>query len=297
MNLQQLRILRETIRQEFNLTKVAETLYTAQPGVSKHIKDLEEELGIEIFLRRGKRLTGLTEPGKELLVVVERILLDLQNVRSIADQFVSRDTGNLIIATTHTQARYVLPEVIRRFKQQYPKVHLVLQQGNPDEIADRLSHGLADVAIATEGLLGVPNLITFPCYQWQHALVVLPDHPLAQCEHITLAELATYPIITYDKRFTGRSKIDHAFAQAALQPDIVLSAIDADVIKTYVSIGLGVGIIADMAYDPARDGHLVKRSVPGLFAMNTSYLALCQGAHLRSYAHAFIEQLLPGVSV
>lgn len=296
MNFQQLRIVRETVRQDFNLTTVANTLFTSQPGVSKHIKDLEDELGIEIFVRRGKRLLGLTEPGKELLGVVERILIDVQNARNIADHFSSRETGSLIIATTHTQARYALPEVIKAFKTAYPKVHLVLQQGSPNEIAELLSAGDADIAIATEALNSVPEIVTFPVYTWHHALVVPQGHPLTQLATITLADVAEYPIVTYHEGFTGRANIDRSFAQAGLAPDIVLSAIDADVIKTYVDVGLGIGIVAAMAYHAERDGNLVRLDVPGLFPPNTTRLGVRRGVFLRDYAYAFIGELVPGLT-
>ena len=296
MNFQQLRIVRETVRQDFNLTTVANTLFTSQPGVSKHIKDLEDELGIEIFVRRGKRLLGLTEPGKELLAVVERILLDAQNARSIADHFSSRDTGNLVIATTHTQARYALPDVIKRFKLEYPKVHLVLHQGSPREIGELLIAGEADIAIATEWLASVPEVVTFPYYTWNHALIVPKGHPLTLLPALTLADVAEYPIITYHEGFTGRTNIDRAFADAGLAPDIVLSAIDADVIKTYVDVGLGIGIVASMAYNPERDGNLVRLELPGLFEPNTTRLALRRGIYLRSYTYAFIHTLVPGLT-
>jgi LysR family cys regulon transcriptional activator len=296
MNFQQLRIVRETVRQDFNLTTVANTLFTSQPGVSKHIKDLEDELGVEIFVRRGKRLLGLTEPGKELLSVVERMLLDAQNVRSIAEHFASRETGSLVIATTHTQARYALPEVIKRFKADYPKVHLVLQQGSPREIAELLTAGEADIAIATEWLASVPEVVTFPYYSWNHALIVPQGHPLTRLPALTLADLAEYPLITYHEGFTGRTNIDRAFSQAGLVPDIVLAAIDADVIKTYVEVGLGIGIVAAMAYHPERDGNLVRIDLPGLFEPNTTRLALRRGIYLRSYAYAFIGNLVPGLT-
>ena len=296
MNFQQLRIVRETVRQDFNLTTVANTLFTSQPGVSKHIKDLEDELGIVIFVRRGKRLLGLTEPGKELLTVVERILLDTQNARSIADHFSSRDTGNLVIATTHTQARYALPDVIKRFKVEYPKVHLVLHQGSPREIGELLTAGDADIAIATEWLSSVPEVVTFPYYSWHHALIVPQGHPLTDLSKISLADIADYPIVTYHEGFTGRTNIDHSFAEAGLAPDIVLSAIDADVIKTYVDVGLGIGIVASMAYNPERDGNLVRIEVPDLFKANTTRLALRRGVYLRSYAYAFIQKLVPELS-
>jgi len=295
MNFQQLRIVRETVRQDFNLTEVANALYTSQPGVSKHIKDLEDELGIEIFIRRGKRLLGLTEPGKELVGVVERILLDTQNLRRIADQFASRETGHFVVATTHTQARYALPKIIQWFKADYPKVHLTLLQGSPREIAELVETGQADVGIATEALENVPELVSFPFYTWHHAIIVPQGHPLLAIDRITLEILAEYPIITYHEGFTGRAHVDKAFADAAVVPDIVLSAIDADVIKTYVSLGLGVGVVASVAYDKEQDRNLELIPVPELFPSNTTRIAVRRGTYLRSYAHAFIEKVCPDI--
>ncbi|WP_301101033.1 CysB family HTH-type transcriptional regulator [Propionivibrio sp.] len=296
MNFQQLRIVRETVRQDFNLTEVANALYTSQPGVSKHIKDLEDELGIEIFVRRGKRLIGLTEPGKELVQVVDRILVDTHNLRRIADQFASRETGHFVVATTHTQARYALPKIIKWFKSDYPKVHLALHQGSPKEIADMLISGAADVGIATEGLDESLELATFPFYNWQHAIIVRRDHPLLQASGaLTLEALSEYPIITYHEGFTGRAHVDKAFADAGIVPDIVLSAIDADVIKTYVELDLGIGIVASMAYDPEKDRDLALMPAPGLFPPNTTRLAVRRGTYLRSYASAFIEKVCPDV--
>ena len=293
MNFQQLRIIREAVRQDFNLTTVAGTLFTSQPGVSKHIKDLEDELGVEIFVRRGKRLLGLTDPGKELLAVVERILLDTQNARSIADQFSNKDSGNLVIATTHTQARYVLPEAIKRFKANYPKVHLVLHQGSPREIGELLTTGEADIAIATEWLENSTEIVTFPFYTWHHDVIVPNGHPLAQKENVSLADLAEYPIVTYHEGFTGRTNIDRRFAEAGLVPDVVLSAIDADVIKTYVSLGLGLGIIAKLAFDPARDQGLVALDAAHLFESNTTRLAVRRGSYLRRFDYDFITLFAP----
>jgi LysR family cys regulon transcriptional activator len=295
MNFQQLRIVRETVRQDFNLTEVANALYTSQPGVSKHIKDLEDELGIEIFVRRGKRLLGLTEPGKELVQVVERILLDTHNLRRIADQFASRETGHFVIATTHTQARYALPKIIKWFKADYPKVHLTLLQGSPREIAELVNTGQADVGIATEALNKVPELASFPFYSWHHAIIVPHGHPLTTLPQITLETLSEFPIITYHEGFTGRAHVDKAFADAGIVPDIVLSAIDADVIKTYVSLGLGVGIVASVAYDAEQDRNLTLIPVPELFPGNTTRLAVRRGTYLRSYVHAFIEKVCPDV--
>ncbi|MDR1350533.1 MAG: CysB family HTH-type transcriptional regulator [Zoogloeaceae bacterium] len=299
MNFQQLRIVRETIRQNFNLTDVAGALFTSQPGVSKHIKDLEDELGVEIFTRRGKRLLGLTEPGQELSGVVERILIDTQNLRHIADQFSNRESGNFVLATTHTQARYALPGVIKWFKENYPRVHLALYQGSPREIADMLAMGEADVGIATEGLSGEDKLATFPCYHWRHAVIVPQNHPLAKIHakgKLGLEAIAEYPIITYHAGLTGRSHIDESFNQAGLAPDIVLSAIDADVIKTYVTLGLGVGLIASMAFDPAQDRDLLLLKSETLFPQNTTLIAVRKGAWLRDYAYAFIEKLAPDLS-
>ncbi len=293
MNFQQLRIIRETVRQDFNLTEVANVLYTSQPGVSKHIKDLEDELGIEIFVRRGKRLLGLTEPGKELVEVVERILIDTQNLRRVADQFASRETGHFVVATTHTQARYALPTIIKWFKADYPKVHLTLLQGSPREIAELLVTGQADVGIATEAVNKVPELASFPFYSWHHAIIVPEGHPLLREKEITLETLADYPIVTYHEGFTGRAHIDKAFADAGIVPDIVLSAIDADVIKTYVGLGLGIGIVASVAYDAEQDRSLALIPTPHLFPTSTTHLAVRRGTYLRSYAHAFIEKVCP----
>jgi LysR family cys regulon transcriptional activator len=292
MNFQQLRIIRETLRRDFNLTDVAAALSTSQPGVSKHIKDLEDELGIEIFERRGKRFLGLTAAGKEIATVVERILLDASNIRQIADQFASRDEGTLIIATTHTQARYVLPDIVKRFKDTYPRVHLTLHQGSPREISNLVAAGEADIAIATEAL-DVSEIVTFPCYTWHHAVIVPEGHPLCQEVSITLEQLAAYPIITYQEGFTGRGLIDKTFAKAGLAPDIVLSAIDADVIKTYVEVGLGIGIIASMAYSPQRDRNLRMLDTHQLFPINTTRLGIRRGHYLRDYAFHLVEMLAP----
>lgn len=295
MNLQQLRIIREAVRQDFNLTEVANALYTSQPGVSKHIRDLEDELGIEIFVRHGKRLLGLTEPGRELSGVVERILLDTQNLRHIADHFASRESGHFVVATTHTQARYALPKIIKWFKADYPKVHLALHQGSPVEIADLLVSGVADVGIATEKLDQMPELAAFPFYRWHHALIVPYGHPLLEVPDLTLEVIGEYPIVTYQEGFTGRTLIDGAFAAAGVVPDIVLSAIDADVIKTYVELGLGVGIVASMAYDASKDRELALIPAPELFPESTTRLAVRRGKYLRSYVRAFIEKVCPEV--
>ena len=295
MNFQQLRIIREAVRQDFNLTEVANALFTSQPGVSKHIRDLEEEIGVELFIRKGKRLLGLTPPGKELVPVVERILRDTQNLKTIADQYASREQGNLAIATTHTQARYALPEVIKQFKARYPKVHLTLHQGGPTEIAETLVQGTADIGIATEVLHVSPALAAFPSYSWHHGVIVPHDHPLAKLETLTLAAIAEYPIITYNEGYTGRAQVDRAFAEADLHPDFVLSAIDADVIKTYVEVGLGIGVIASMAFNKSKDSGLKLLNADHLFEKNTTYLAVHRGTFLREFAHQFALMLAPEI--
>ncbi len=293
MNFQQLRIVRETVRQNFNLTEVAEALFTSQPGVSKHIKDLEDELGVELFNRKGKRLTGLTEPGKELISIVERLLLDAQNIKQLADQFTQKDEGQLVVATTHTQARYVLPQVVKQFKDAFPKVHLVLHQGSPDEIVSLLQTGQADIGIATEALEGAEQIVTFPYYQWHHAVIVPEGHPLDTQEDLTLAQVAEYPIITYHEGFTGRGQIDKAFANSGLVPDIIMSALDADVIKAYVELGLGVGIVASMAYSDIRDHGLKLLKTAHLFRRNTTMIGVRRGHYLRGFAYRFIGLCSP----
>ncbi len=291
MNLQQLRIVREAVQQNFNLTEVAAALFTSQSGVSKHIKDLEDELGVELFQRRGKRLLGLTEPGKELAVVAGRMLQDARNIKRLAQQFAGADQGQLTIATTHTQARYALPQVVARFKAAFPKVHLVLHQGSPAEIVSLLQSGEADIGIATEALSKDESFVTFPFYEWRHAVVVPQGHALArQQEPLTLDALAEQPLITYHQGYTGRARIDAAFAAEGLTPDIVLSALDADVVKTYVNVGLGVGIIAAMAFEPQRDIGLQLLDASHLFPPNTTRIALKRGHYLRGFAYRFLQE-------
>jgi len=293
MNFQQLRIVRETVRRNFNLTEVANALYTAQSGVSKHIKDLEDELGLELFVRRGKRLLGLTEPGKELLPIVERILIDTQNIKHLGEQFAQQDKGHLAIATTHTQARYALPAVVTRFKQAFPKVYLELHECGPREIVSLLRDGQVDIGVATEALGSEEDLVSFPYYRWRHAVIVPTTHPLAGVSPLTLIAIADYPIITYYPGHTGRARIDDAFARAGVTPDIVMSALDADVIKAYVELGLGVGIIAAMAFNPARDEGLCLLDTSDMFEVNTARLGLRRGHYLRDYAVRFILECAP----
>lgn len=296
MNFQQLRIIRETVRRNFNLTDVANALYTSQSGVSKHIKDLEDELGVELFVRRGKRLLGLTEPGQELVGIVERILLDTQNIKKLGEQFANRDRGQLTVATTHTQARYALPPVVAKFRQEFPNVHLLLHQASPAEIARMLAEGAADIGIATESLKDAAELVSFPYYSWYHGVVVPAGHALDGAENLTLETLADWPLVTYSEGFTGRPKIDKAFADAGLVPDIVLSALDADVIKAYVELGLGVGIVASQAVDPQRDSGLRLVDAKHLFDANTSQIAVRRGAYLKGYAYRFIEYCVPNLT-
>ncbi|HJV74252.1 MAG TPA: CysB family HTH-type transcriptional regulator [Noviherbaspirillum sp.] len=293
MNLHQLRFVREAVRQNFNLTEAAKALYTSQPGVSKAIIELEEELGVDIFTRHGKRIRGLTEPGRAVLRSVELIMQEIDGLKQIGKEFAAQDSGSFTIATTHTQARYALPKVVQAFTQKFPKVRLSLLQGNPKQVAEMVLKDQADLAIATEAIANMDGLISVPCYQWEHVVVVPHDHPLLKSKTITLEEIATYPLITYDAAFTGRAKIDHAFAIRELKPDILLEAIDADVIKTYVELGMGVGIIAGMAFDAERDKGLEAISVGHLFGSNASRVALKQGAYLRSYVYSFIELLNP----
>ena len=289
MNFQQLRIIRETVRRNYNLTEVGNALYTSQSGVSKHIKDLEDELGIELFVRKGKRFLGLTDPGKELIIIAERMLLDAKNIKKLADQFSQSDHGQLTIATTHTQARYALPEVIRQFKNAFPKVHLAIHQGSPNEIVDMLKKGEADIGIATESISQIAELVTFPFYNWHHAIIVPKGHALENKKDVTLEEIAEYPLVTYHEGFTGRKSIDDAFLKKHLSPDIVISALDADVIKTYVELDLGIGIIASMAYQKDRDIKLSLVDSKNLFSNNTTHIAIRQGHYLRGYAYKFLE--------
>lgn len=294
MNFQQLRSVREAARNNYNLTEVAAVLYTSQPAISRQIRELEDELGVEIFTRAGKRLTGLTQPGKTLLPIVDRLLLEAGNLRNAGKDFKENDRGTFYVAATHTQARYALPVVVRDFREMYPNVTLHLRQGSPVQIAEMLLNGEADIGVATEALSTYPQLVTLPGYRWSHSLIVPPGHPLlAQDTPISLADLARHPIITYEHGFTGRSHIDDAFAQAGLDPSIVLTAMDADVIKTYVELGMGVGIVAAIAFDPERDRYLRAIDARHLFEINLTRIAVRRGAWLRDYACRFIESFVP----
>ena len=295
MNLHQFRFVQEAVRRNLNLTDAARALHTSQPGVSKAIIELEEELGIEIFARHGKRLKRVTEPGQHVLKSIEVILREVGNLKRIGEQYSAEDSGTLSIAATHTQARYVLPEKVAGLRAAYPKVNISLHQGAPDQVARMLIDEVAEIGIATESLADYSELVTLPCYEWQHMLVLPTDHPLARKERITLEDVALEPIITYHPSFTGRTKIDHAFAIRKLEPRIALEAIDSDVIKTYVRLGLGVGIAAEMAVrDVVEDGGkggLVVRPAGNLFGQNVARVAFKRSVYLRNFVYTFAELL------
>ena len=295
MNFQQLRSIREAARRGYNLTEVANALFTSQPGVSRQIRELEDELGVEIFERNGKRLTGLTEPGKGILLIVDRLLLEAENLQQAGLEFAGKKSGTLTVATTHTQARYVLPKVVQSFRAAFPQVRIALQQSSPEHIAEWVLSGKADIGIATEGLSQFEDLISFPCYEWRHVIVVPEGHPLSRVQQPTLNDLGAYPLITYDVGFTGRGHIDAAFKDAGIVPDIVLTAMDSDVIQQYAALGLGVGIVASMALGAQRVPGLHAIDAGHLFATNVTRLAVRRGAYLRSYAIDFILQFAPSL--
>ena len=292
MNLHQFRFVQEAVRRNLNLTEAAKALHTSQPGVSKAIIELEDELGIEIFARHGKRIKRVTEPGQQVLRSIEVILREVNNLRRIGEQFSHQDSGTLSIATTHTQARYVLPGPVAKLRQAYPKVNMSLHQGSPDQVAKMLLEETAEIGMATESLTGYPDLVTLPCYEWQHMLVFPFDHPLATRERVSIEDLAAVPLITYHPSFTGRSRIDHAFAQRHLTPNVVLEAIDSDVIKTYVRLGMGVGIVAEMAVQGDNQSpDLVTRPGSVLFGHNVARVAFKRGTYLRQFVLRFAELL------
>ena len=290
MNLHQFRFVQEAVRRNLNLTETARALHTSQPGVSKAIIELEEELGVEIFARHGKRLKRVTEPGQHVLQSIELIMREVGNLKRIGEQYSAQDSGTLSIATTHTQARYVLPQPVARLREAFPKVNVSLHQGSPDQVARMLIDEVAEIGIATESLAQYDELVTLPCYEWQHMLVMPADHPLARQKNITLEELAGQPLITYHPSFTGRTKIDEAFAAKRLHPRIALEAIDSDVIKTYVRLGLGVGIVAEMALrDDGTNTDLVTLPAGQLFGMNVARVAFKRSAYLRNFVYKFAE--------
>lgn len=295
MNLHQFRFVQEAARRNLNLTEAAKALHTSQPGVSKAIIELEDELGVDIFARHGKRLKRITEPGQHVLQSIEIIMREVGNLKRIGEQFSAQDSGTLSIATTHTQARYVLPVPVAKLRVAYPKVNISLHQGSPDQVAKMLIDEVAEIGIATESLSDYTELVTLPCYEWQHMLVLPADHALARKERLTLEDIAHEPLITYHPSFTGRTKIDHAFTQRKLTPRIALEAIDSDVITTYVRLGLGIGIVAEMAVRDFKSveqgGDLVIRPLGHLFGQNVTRVAFKRGAYLRNFVYKFAELL------
>ena len=293
MKLQQLRCLAEVARRGLNVSEAAEALHTSQPGVSKQIRALEDELGVEVFVRHGKRLVAVTEPGRAVVAIAERILAEARNLRRAGEEFANDQLGTLTIAATHTQARYLLPKAVAVFKRRYPRVELLIHQGNPTQICDQVLAGEADMAVATEMISLYPELVSLPVHQWNRCVVVPPKHPLLKESPLTLEKLAEYPIVTYDFAFANRSLVQKAFESRGLKPHVVLSAQDSDVIKTYVELGLGVGILAKMAFDPKRDVTLRAMDASHLFESSTTRLGIKRGAYLRRYAYDFIEMFAP----
>ncbi len=293
MNFQQLRYIREVARCGLNISAAANVLHTAQPGISSQIRQLEGELGVQIFERNGKRLVGITQPGRAVLAMAERVLRELEHIKQVGFEFTDDSGGSLSIATTHTQARYALPPVIKTFSERYPNVRLHLHQGNPMQIAQLAASGVADVAIATEGIDLFEDLIVMPCYEWNHCVIAPPGLPILRAEPLTLEKIAEYPIVTYDFSFAGRIKINEAFERAGLRPNVVFSAIDSDVIKTYVEIGIGIGLMASMAFNPERDTNLRMLDASHLFEPCTTRLGIRRGSHLRGFTYAFIEMFAP----
>ena len=293
MKLRQLVYVHEIAKRGLNVTAAAESLFTSQPGVSKQIRLLEEELGVDIFLRAGKHLAEITPAGKRILEYTERLLLDVRNIERVSEEYQDTDSGDLAVATTHTQARYALPPVIQKFRRKYPRVRLHLHQGSPPQIAKQADQGTADFAIATEALEHFEHLVMLPCYRWNRCVLVRPDHPLAAKKRLEIRDIAKEPIITYTFGFTGRSRLDQAFSARGLKPDVVLTAVDADVIKTYVRLGMGIGIVADMAYDEMVDSDLVRIDASHLFEASITHIGFRYGTFLRGYMYEFISLFAP----
>lgn len=296
MKLHQLKYIHEVARQGLSISAAAEALHTSQPGVSKQIQMLEDELKLQIFQRNGKRLTGITEPGRHIVKLAATVMLEMQNIKRVGDEFAKVETGTLTIATTHTQARYKLPAAVKQFITMFPHVKLNIHQGNPSQVTAQVASGEADIGIATEAISSDDRLLCLPCYEWNRCVVVPKGHRLIDAIPLTLAKIASFPLITYDFAFTGSTIVSKVFHDAGVMPNVVLSAIDADVIKTYVSLGLGVGLIANMAYDEERDKDLVKLDCSHLFPASTTYLGVRKDAFLRGYLYGFIELLAPNFS-
>lgn len=294
MNFQQLRYVREAVRSGLNLTEASQALNTSQSGVSKQIRELEIELGIEIFVRKGKRLTALTRAGQSAVRQIERVLAESENLKRLASEYASEDHGRLVIATTHNQARYALPDVVLKFAQEFPNVQLELRQVTPRQAAESVLQGDADLAVATEALDQHADLLTFPCFSWRHVAIAQKHHPLAQATHPTLADIADHPLITYNPDFSGRGRIDAAFRDNSLEPDIRLTAMDADVIKAYVARGVGIGIVSEMAIDESRDpGLAIIKQSRDFFEPSLTKVAFQRGALLHAFAYRFVEILAP----
>lgn len=293
MKLQQLRYIWEVVRHDLNVSATAQSLYTSQPGISKQIRLLEDELGVEIFSRSGKHLTQITPAGKRIVEAAVEILRKADGIKRIAQEFSSEKSGSLTIATTHTQARYSLPQIISEFIAQYPDVSLHMHQGTPAQIAKMAAEGMVDFAIATEGLEDYNDLVIMPCYLWNRCVIVPKNHPLAQTKKLTIELLAEQPLVTYVHGFTGRSKLDNAFYSKGLEPKIIFTAADADVIKTYVRLGMGVGIIANMAFDERVDADLVKIDIGDMFESSVTRIAFRKGSFLRGFMYEFIEKFAP----
>ena len=293
MKLHQLRYVSEVVKQGLNISAAAEALHTSQPGVSKQIQLLEDELNLQIFERHGKRLTGVTEPGRNIVELAERVMRDMENIKRVGDEFSHEDAGTLTIATTHTQARYRLPAAVKAFMEKYPQVKLNIHQGNPTQVSEQVQSGEADIGIATEAISHYDKILCLPAYQWNRCVVVPQGHPLIKDVPLTLKKLTAYPLITYDFAFTGGSLVSQVFNQEGLEPNVVLTAIDADVIKTYVGLGLGVGLLANMAYDAERDTNLVAIDAKHLFPDSTTFVGVRRDAYLRKFAYDFIQLLAP----
>jgi len=293
VKLRQLHYIYEVARQNLNITAAAEQLFTSQPGISKQIRLLEEELGTQIFARNGKHLTEITPAGRRILEVATRMLQEERNIKSVASEFSETDRGSLSLATTHTQARYALPATVQAFKTKYPHVTLHIHQGAPAQIAEWAAQGDVDFAIATEALEHFEELVMLPCYHWNRCILTPPDHPLTELPRLTLAAIGEHPIVTYTFGFTGRSQLDRAFHEAGVMPNVVLTAVDADVIKTYVRLGMGVGIVANMAFDAHEDTGLVALPADHLFEHSTTHIGFRRGSFLRGYMFDFVHMFAP----
>jgi LysR family cys regulon transcriptional activator len=296
VTLQQLRYLAEVARQGLSVSAAAEALHTSQPGVSRSIRELEDELGVQIFARRGKRFTAVTEPGKAVLEIAERMLAEAANLKRAGEDHANQKVGTLVIAATHTQARYALPVAVAAFKRNYPGVQMHIHQGNPTQICEQVRAGEADLCVATEAIAEYPDLVSLPCYEWNRCVVVPQKHALLDVQPLSLEAIARFPIVTYDFAFANRSLVQSTFERRGLAPNVVLTALDADVIKTYVELGLGVGIMAKMAFDPRRDHPLQAIDAAHLFPASTTRLGIRRGSYLKRYAYDFIELFAPRLS-